>query len=118
MTGRVIEALAVRHNADVSKSAEENQRAELALFVLRRRRHGGPIRACRTASETGAGLLESAPHKPLTIEGVRPGRAVVITRAETCLNRAKYQLVKPADDRRRRDHARAPLFNRIWNQRL
>src|SRR5690349_1220576 len=68
----VIETVRVRDDSDVGQAVEEDERAELELFVFARRRKAGPVSACAAAREVNADLLECAPDETGTIEHVRP----------------------------------------------
>src|SRR5204862_2345142 len=60
---RVIKPFFIDDDANVPQVAEENQRAKLVLFSLRRGGDRRPVRTRRTAQKLHADLLKGAPNK-------------------------------------------------------
>jgi hypothetical protein len=82
----VIEAVRVCNYAYVREAAEEDQRAELVLFVWARWLELRPELACAAALEVYAYGLKDAPHKTGTIEHARACSAINIGRAYPLVN--------------------------------
>ena len=85
----VIETILIRDNSDVRQSVEENQRAELQLFVGRRRLKPRPERARAGPLEIDSGRAEGTPNKSRTIEPVWTSRAPVVGRTQSLIDRRR-----------------------------
>src|SRR2546423_6824724 len=90
----MIEAFFIDYDPDVTKIAEEHQRAELELFCFGRRSHCCPIGSRRSTLEVHADVLKRAPNQSGTIKLFRPGAIEMICRAHVRLNRSQQRLIE------------------------
>src|SRR5688500_6006171 len=98
----VIEAVLVGDDADVPEVVEEDQRPELVLLLLGRRRELAPEVARRAALERDARLLKDAPHKARAVVTVRPLRPQAVGRPQTLLYRREHHTLDLTHRRLRR----------------